>query len=601
MTDSGRTYHGHKPASEPCGNGPRSRDNSFERFCRVLLEIMRTRSGRRKIALFSDYLSSLGDEDDIDRAVRFVGEGAFSTISGRRASVGHRTVALTAASFCDVDYDKVFRPCRTATGSASETIEKLMANLPAAIEKRQPAGITLAELEQIFGSLAGAGRREEKQRLLTDAWKRMSPPEIRFMIRIMSQGSLRIGFELRSILSAIARACGTDADEVRRVHMLSGSIGHAALLAFRNDLSSASFQMYQPVAFMLASPLESRSLSKPEDYVAEEKFDGMRAQAHIGPDKAMLFSRDLNDITGTFPDAAAQLIRSRLKLSSGSMVLDGELCVFKDGQIQPFRQLQKRMGVKKPGAKLLDEHPVVFIAYDLLFLDNDPVLELPLPERRTRLETLCGRTGIPFSRQIPVSSGQDIERLFRKAIENGNEGLMLKHRKSRYEYGQRNKSWLKVKEPRGTLDTVIMYAHAGSGKRGGTYSDFTLGIRVADDERYEEEFIPIGKAYSGYTDAELKKLNSRIRELAVERFGPTLSLKPGIIVEVEFDDIQINKRTKAGYTLRLPRFKAIRWDLSPADTDTLADVEHRYQKRAGKTGDKTSGSPAVHWPDIESS
>ena len=127
-----------------------------------------------------------------------------------------------------------------------------------------------------------------------------------------------------------------------------------------------------------------------------------------------------------------------------------------------------------------------------------------------------------------------------------------------------------------------MYAHAGSGKRGGTYSDFTLGISVREDERFEEEFIPIGKAYGGYTDNELKVLNEAIRKLTVERYGPTLALRPGIVVELEFDDIQINKRTKAGYTLRFPRFRAIRWDLSPGDADTLRDVERLVEEKLSR-------------------
>jgi DNA ligase-1 len=186
---------------------------------------------------------------------------------------------------------------------------------------------------------------------------------------------------------------------------------------------------------------------------------------------------------------------------------------------------------------------------------------------------------LPVSNQFEISDNDDVEELFQRALNHGNEGLMLKKKKSTYEYGQRRKSWLKVKKPGGSFDTVIMYAHAGSGKRGGTYSDFTLGISVKEDERYEEEFIPIGKAYGGYTDEELKKMNRKVKELTVERYGPTLGLLPELVVEIEFDDIQVNKRTKAGYTLRLPRFKSIRWDLGPSDVNTLQDVERLYRKK----------------------
>jgi DNA ligase 1 len=238
--------------------------------------------------------------------------------------------------------------------------------------------------------------------------------------------------------------------------------------------------------------------------------------------------------------------------------------------------------VKKPGKKLLEHYPVLFIPYDLLFTNGTPVFDLTLMQRRELLENSAKKFKLPFTNQYEISSDDDVKNLFDRAIQHGNEGLILKKKKSVYEYGQRRKSWLKVKKPGGSFETVIMYAHAGSGKRGGTYSDFTLGISVKDDERYEEEFIPIGKAYGGYTDKELKKMNQKIRELTVERYGPTLGLIPDLVVEIEFDDIQVNKRTKAGYTLRLPRFRAIRWDLGPNDVNTLSDVENYFQQKISR-------------------
>ena len=237
------------------------------------------------------------------------------------------------------------------------------------------------------------------------------------------------------------------------------------------------------------------------------------------------------------------------------------------------------MGVKKPTKKLLTEFPVLFIAYDILYKDGNPLFDDLLSVRRDKLEKLSKKYSIPITSQMKIDNQDDVEELFQRALDHGNEGLMLKRKDSMYEYGQRRKSWLKVKKPSGSLDTVMLYAHAGSGKRGGTYSDFTLGISVKDDDRYEEEFIPIGKAYGGYSDEELKKMNKLIKDITLERFGPTLLLKPHLVIELEFEEIQINKRTKAKYTLRFPRFKAIRWDLSPSDADTLKDVEQLYQQK----------------------
>ena len=181
-----------------------------------------------------------------------------------------------------------------------------------------------------------------------------------------------------------------------------------------------------------------------------------------------------------------------------------------------------------------------------------------------------------------VETPRELEERFDRALENGNEGLMLKRRDSLYEFGQRGRAWRKVKQPAGSIDTVMLYAHAGSGRRGGSYSDFTLGVSVRDDPRFEEAYVPIGKAYGGYTDRELRELNRRIRSLITARYGPTVALEPGIVVELEFDQIMVNRRTKAGLSLRFPRFRAIRWDLAPEDADTLEHVERMVREAGGR-------------------
>ncbi len=550
-------------------------NTTFRELCIVIQTIRETRGSNAKISICADYLKKLSDEQDLYLAARFIGEGAFDNISGKRASVGSRTSGLAAAEFCEIDYDHVFKPCRTATGSSSETIEKLMFATPAAREKREPKAFTLPGVETVFQELFEVSSRADKQDILLNTWQKMTPVEIKYFIRMLGQGSLRIGFETRSLVSSIAKAFDKDVEAVRYAQMITGSAGKTALLAKNRRLDEATFKLFHPLSFMLASPIESRSLENLDGYVCEEKFDGMRCQLHANGDKIKLFSRDLNDITKTFPDLVSLFEKKQLPPA----VLDGEICVFKENTIQPFQLLQKRMGVKKPGKKVLEQYPVLFIAYDLLYNGKRPIFDETLSERRSQLLKLSEIHEIPVARQFPVNDREHLEKLFEQALAHGNEGLMLKKSSSRYEYGQRKKSWLKVKKPGGTFDTVMMYAHAGSGKRGGTYSDFTLGISVKHDGRYEEEFIPIGKAYGGYTDEELKRMNKMIKELTVEKYGPTLGLLPQLVIEIEFDDIQVNKRTKAGYTLRFPRFKAIRWDLGPDDADTLKDVEKAYRKK----------------------
>jgi len=551
---------------------------SFFELCDTIQQIRETRGTNSKTTIFAEYLSDIDTAEDLELAAQFLGEGAFSAISGKRASVGSRTTGLAASEFCEIDYDKVYKPCRTATGSNSEAIERLLQNIPEAIEKREPVRLSLQEVSRLFHDLLEVSSRVDKIELLKKMWRKMQPVEVKYSIRMLGQGSLRIGFETRSVIASIAKAFDYKKESVRYAHMITGSIGKTAVLASEGRLEEAEFKLFHPLSFMLASPIESRSVDTLSDYIAEEKFDGMRAQVHYSENKVEIYSRDLNEITRSFPEIQSFFKERALP----EIVLDGEICVYYDEKIQPFQLLQKRMGLKKPTGKILNELPVLFIAYDLLYMDDSPIFDLPLEQRRENLEMLSERHGIAVSNQFGLNDSDKLDELFDRAIAHGNEGLMLKKRGSGYEYGQRGKSWLKVKKPGGTLDTVMMYAHAGSGKRGGLYSDFTLGISVKNDERYEEEFVPIGKAYGGYTDDELKKMNTEIKKLTVERYGPTLGLIPGLMVELEFDDIQINKRTKAGYTLRLPRFKRIRWDLKPEDADTLKEVERLYKKRIEK-------------------
>lgn len=565
-------------------------DHDFHTLAETAQRIAETRGSNAKTRICAEYLRGL-EEDDLRRAVRFLAEGAFSSRSGKRASVGSRTYSTCAADFCEIDYEEVFKPCKNGLGSASEAIEKLMRNIDAARARRDPDRPSLAEVEESYRTLYRLSSRAEKQEELRRMWKRMEPVEIKYYLRIMSQGSLRIGFERRSVLSAVAEAFGRESGEVRYAHMITGSVGRAAVLSRRDELDQARFTLFQPISFMLASPIESRAVDDLSPYVAEEKFDGMRSQVHVSGQEVKIFSRDLNDITRSFPEVG-QFFASR-KLPD--LVLDGEICVYREEEILPFQLLQKRMGRKKPGREIREKYPVLFIAYDLLYREDAPLFEETLRERREQLKELAGRHELPVTNQFEVRDHDHVEELFERALAHGNEGLMLKKTESTYEYGQRGKSWLKVKKPGGTLDTVIMYAHAGSGKRGGYYSDFTLGISVKEDERYEEEFIPIGKAYGGYTDEEMKRLNKRIKELAVERYGPTLGLVPEILVELEFDDIQENKRTKANYTLRLPRFKAIRWNLGPEDADTLKDVERMYREKIERDRLKQDENPSFYY------
>lgn len=550
--------------------------DQFLVFCEVAQLIAETRRTTEKIEFFSSYLKNLTSDRALELACQFMGEGAFSTSSGDRVVIGHTTIAHCACEFLDIDYETVFRPSRIATGSSSEVISKLMNNTISGIRGRKPESISLEALFDQYIVLKNCKKRDEKFTGLKQIWSRLTPLEIKYFIRIMSGGSLRIGFESKSILNAISLAFEGDLEKVRYAHMVTGSLGQTAVLARNKELKTAEFELFRPVAFMLATPYDEKVDTNLTEYYAEEKFDGMRCQLHVSWDRVELYSRDLNLLSPSFPELVNQFIEKGRK-GMPEVLLDGEICVFTDNTIQPFQWLQKRMGVKNPNSKLLKEYPVIFVAFDILYHDGETLFKKSLKHRIRTLDSLCKLYDIRRVSRFELNDTKDVESLFKVAISHGNEGLILKNSSSAYEFGQRKRTWLKVKKPGGSLDTVILYAHAGSGKRGGTYSDFTLGIKVENPEEYGQDFIPIGKAYGGYTDEELKRLNSEIRPLILEKFGPTLMLKPKIVVEIEFDEIQVNKRTKAGFTLRFPRFRAIRWDKPANEADTLNEVYRLYE------------------------
>src|SRR5699024_9081408 len=418
-------------------------NNTFRKLAETAQQILETRSRNSKITICASYFTSLETDTDLNLAARFLAEGAFPSLSEKRAVVGSRTYSTCAAEFCEIDYEKVFKPCKADMKNAPATIEKLMHNIEAAREKRIPAGLSLSEVASIYEDISEVSSRTDKQAILRSAWKQMNPLEIKFFIRVISRGSLRIGFSTQQMVSALAKAFDKEYEAVRYVHMITGSMGKTAVLCKNDRLDEATFRLFHPLSFMLASPIESHAVNNLEQYVAEEKFDGMRAQAHISGNRTELYSRDLNDITRSFPEIVGFFTKRDLP----DLVLDGEICVYKDEEILPFQLLQKRMGRKKPSQKVREEYPVLFIAYDLLFHDGKPIFEKTLIERRSLLQILSQEYQLPVTNQFKITDWDSVDEVFDRALAHGNEGLILKKKDSTYEYGQRRKSWLKVKEP----------------------------------------------------------------------------------------------------------------------------------------------------------
>jgi DNA ligase-1 len=315
---------------------------------------------------------------------------------------------------------------------------------------------------------------------------------------------------------------------------------------------------------MLAQPLEDADIAglDPRDYLAEWKWDGIRVQLVARGTERRLYSRSGDDIGAAFPDICAAM--------PADVTLDGELLVIRDGEVAPFNDLQQRLNRKSPTPKLLRDFPAAVRLYDMLREGPEDLRGLSFAERRHRLEAWYVREPRPtfdLSPMVPFTSWDELGELRDGARQRGIEGLMLKRADSLYVSGRPKGPWFKWKRGALTLDTVLMYAQRGHGKRSSFYSDYTFGAWRG------EELVPVGKAYSGFTDEELRRLDQWVRNNTVRRWGPVREVSPQIVLEVAFDSVHRSTRHKSGVAMRFPRIHRIRWDKPFREADTLETLE----------------------------
>jgi DNA ligase-1 len=315
---------------------------------------------------------------------------------------------------------------------------------------------------------------------------------------------------------------------------------------------------------MLSQPLEEEELAAldPAAYFAEWKWDGIRVQLVARRGERRLYSRSGDEIGQAFPDILAA--------APDDIALDGELLVIRDGEVAPFNDLQQRLNRKTPTPKMLADYPASVRLYDILRLGDEDLRPLPLAERRYRLDAWYGnapRDRLDLSPLVPFDTWDDLKELRDNARANGIEGLMLKRRDSPYLSGRPKGPWFKWKRGALTIDVVLMYAQRGHGKRSSFYSDYTFGAWRDDT------LVPVGKAYSGFTDDELRLLDKWVRDHTVNRFGPVREVAPGLVLEIAFDSVHRSTRHKSGVAMRFPRVHRIRWDKPFSEADTLENLE----------------------------
>ena len=535
-----------------------------------------TKTGE-KTAILATYLGGLTPSELPVAAVFFTGR-PFPESDQRSLGVGWSGLAGAVLRTAGAD-DEALRAAYDRSSDISTAVTEV---LEAAGHAPDPAtGPTLVEVRAAFDAIEAASGTTAKGAILEALLARAAPQTAGAIVKVLG-GELRIGLREGLLEAAIALAFDRPLTEVKRAGMLTGDVGRTALLALEGRLGAASLALFHPLKFMLASPAEDAAeiMARlgPSVWV-EDKYDGIRAQLHRAGEEARLYSRDLHDISGQFPE----VIEGARGLSWAG-ILDGELLAWKDGVVLPFLQLQARLGRKAPSARIRAEVPVIFVAWDALALDTDddgevrPLLETPLEARRRSLERLSlplaadgGRFAL--SHLVTADSTDALESAFEKARARRNEGLMVKDPTSPYTPGRRGLGWLKMKKALATLDCVVTGVEVGHGKRHGVLSDYTFAVR--DDDT--GSLVTIGKAYSGLTDAEIAEMTRWFEAHTLSTHGRFRSVEPAIVVEIAFDVIMRSTRHRSGFALRFPRIVRLRPDKPAAEADSLATVRRLYE------------------------
>lgn len=543
-----------------------SKSASFNGFAQAAEAIAATSRKLEKAALLGDYLRALADQD-LARAVRYFAGQQFALSDARTTNVGTALLreALSEATGMEIE---ALRPRYVRLGDAGEVALEVINETR---HERRTPDLTLADVEDLIIALSATRGAKNKRTMLAEVFRRTAALEAKYLTKLLV-GDLRIGLREGLVEDSIARAFGRPLASVARANMLTGDIGETAVLARHDKLDRAMLRLFHPVKFMLATAaLDATDVARTMngEFFIEDKYDGIRAQAHIGGGRVRLFSRTLDEVTHRFPE----LVEELAKLSADA-IIDGEIVPVRDGRILPFTALQKRLGRKTVAAELISATPVALFAYDLLFVNGRALFDEPLATRRRELEELL-RSGFDRVRLSAARKFADVtalEREFEQARARGNEGLMIKDPAARYVPGRRGREWLKLKRALATLDVVVTAVEVGHGKRRHLLSDFTFAVRRSADD---PELLNIGKAYSGLTDAELERLTEWFRAHTVQEFahGRVRIVEPKIILEVTFDAVQPSRRHRSGYALRFPRIVRLRDDKTVAEIDTLETVK----------------------------
>ncbi len=517
----------------------------FKKLAMLLKELEATSKRREKIRLIGSFLSELQD-DEVSPAVCFITGRVFPESDPRVLEVGERTVWKIAEM-----------------GKQSVLIETPLTIL--SVYRR---------MEEL-AAISGKGSRAKKESILSSLFSQATPDEAEYLVRILF-GEMRIGAVEGVMLEAISEAAQVDLELVRRSHMFIGDLGRVAIIALKKGeegLRRVDIQLFNPIKPMLAEmsyDLAEVFREHGGKTALEFKFDGARVQIHKKGQVVRIFSRGLTDVTSSLPDISG-LIQSHVYVDEA--LLEGEVIALgDDGRPLPFQDLMRRFRRVHDIPEMIKKMPFRLYLFDVVYIDGQSLVEAPY-QKRWELLAKVTEPSLVAERTV-TDDVAEAEAFMDRALKSGFEGLMAKALDSDYTPGVRGKKWFKIK-PADYLDLVIIAAERGHGRRTGWLSNYHLAAR----NEATGEFLMLGKTFKGLTDDEFREMTERLRRLRIHDDGYTVWVRPGIVVEVAYNEIQRSPHYKSGFALRFARITRIRDDKAPEDADTIERVRKLYERQ----------------------
>jgi DNA ligase-1 len=543
----------------------------FSRCCERLEGI----AGRLEmIDVISRELPALSP-DELPIFVRFIMGRLFPDWSQTKLGIGPNLLYEAIGYVAGVRKEAVVEKINT-TGDVGRAVEELLA-----VKSQMTFFHEQLDLVRVYNELVAiasmGGKRSQREKLL--AVRRLlgnaHPLEGRYLARIMLE-ELRIGVGEGSVREAIAKAFGVGPSLVEHAMQAINDLGEVARLAKKEPgaLKDVNITLFHPVRMMLAQAgMIADAIKEHGAVAAEYKYDGSRFQFHKKGNWCRMYSRRLEDVTGALPDVISQLLGA----TDHDVIIDGEVIAVKGDRPMPFQSVLRRFRRRHDVAEATAEIKHIPHIFDLLYLDGETLISLPLSERRKKLESTVKFFIAP---QVVSDDPEVIGRTYRAALDAGHEGLMLKVLMSPYTPGQRGKNWIKIKPEVDTLDLAVIGAEWGEGKRAHLFGSFLVACLD------EGQLVPVSRVATGFSDEQLAEVYDLLKDTVTSRAGKEVMFEPAIVFEIGYSEIQTSPTYEGGYALRFPRFVRIRDDKDIKDIETLDSIRDRYQRQA-----KTVQSP----------